>query len=171
MTSWFKKNFLLLLFGACIYLAYFFTHLPSFSHTQVLGVTTNLTLFEEPQDGRDFLVSSLNNARQEIDMEMYLLTDKQIIASLESARSRGVVVKVLLEQSPYAAGSINTKTEVELENKGIDVEWTNPAFSLTHEKAIVIDNQEVFILSQNLSAASFTKNREYDIVDTNSLLT
>jgi phosphatidylserine/phosphatidylglycerophosphate/cardiolipin synthase-like enzyme len=47
------------------------------------------------------------------------------------------------------------------------VQWTNSAFALTHEKTIVIDGQEVFILNQNLTTTSFSKNREYDIEDTN----
>ena len=49
----------------------------------------------------------------------------------------------------------------------ITFEWTNSTFSLTHEKSIVIDKNKAFILNQNLTASSFSKNREYDVLDTN----
>lgn len=166
--SWVRKNFLILIFSAIIYAVYLFTHpITQPPHHDVLGVNTNLVLYEEPKDGREFLTSALGEAQKEIDVEMYLLSDKQVIAALQDARNRGVVVNVLLEQHPFGGGSLNQKTYQELASKGISVKWTNPSFSLTHEKAIVIDNLKVFILSQNLTASSFEKNREYDIEDFN----
>lgn len=134
---------------------------------QVLGTNTNLAVFIEPQDGHLPLLSAIDNAEKEIDIEMYILTDKEIINHLTDARNRGITVRVLLEEHPFQSGSINNSVYKSFQQKGIDVQWTNPSFALTHEKSIIIDNKEVFILSQNLTASSFSKNREFDILDTN----
>ncbi len=169
MRSFLKKNLGILVLCFFIYSLYFvFNHQNLNNHSvQVLGTENNLTLFEQPMDGRSPIIDSINNAQKEIDLEMYLLSDKEIISALEAAHDRGIIVHVLLEQHPFGAGNINEKAKSELTADGIPVNWTNPSFALTHEKAIVIDNNEVWIMNQNLTAASFKSNREYDIMDDN----
>jgi len=73
----------------------------------------------------------------------------------------------MLEQHPFGGGGINNTTKKELEKMGLSVSWANPNYSLTHEKSIVIDGEELFILTQNLTTSAFSKNREYDVLDTN----
>lgn len=167
MLLFIRKNFLILLFSLVIYCAFFLVHTHTQQYQQILGATANLTLFEEPTSGYAPILSALDGAQKEIDIEVYLLSDKQIISALSQASKRGVVVNVLMEQHPFGAGNINEKSYTTLQKDGIHVMWTNPTFSLTHEKAILIDKKEVFILTQNLTAAAFNKNREYDILDTN----
>ncbi len=163
-----QKNLLVLVLSAFVYLAFFFFHHGQTSHTvNVLGATNNIALFQQPQTGRQPLLDAIQNAQKEIDMEMYLLTDKQIISSLIDAHNRGVSVQVLLEEHPFGTPTLNQKTYQKLKDAGINVLWTNPSFALTHEKAVIIDGVEVFILNQNLTTASFTKNREYDVIDAN----
>lgn len=162
-----KHSFLLALL-LLVYAAYFFTHLPSYrAYRSVLGASANLVLFQEPQDGRQPLLSAIGKANREILVEVYLLSDKQILQALESANDRGVAVRVLLEEHPFGGGNVNVKSYRQLQTSRIPVKWTSNAFSLTHEKAMVIDGQEAFILNQNLTVSSFSKNREYDIEDLN----
>lgn len=141
---------------------------PQVSHpAQVLGAAVNVSLFEQPEDGRVPILTALQSAKREIDIEVYELSDKQIIAALENAKSRGIIVKVLLEHHPFGSSSFNDTVEQQLQHDAIMVKWTNPVFALTHEKSIIIDANEVLILNQNLTASSFYKNREYDILDSN----
>lgn len=167
--TWFKKQwwFLLLLFF--VYGWYFISHTvhPQQQQTQVLGANTQVSLVTEPTEGRTQLLVTLANAKKEILVEVYLLSDKEVIAALSDAEKRGVDVRVMLEQHPVGGGSLNNSSSKALQTSGIKFAWTNSAFTLTHEKAIVIDDAEALILSQNLTASSFTKNREYDIFDTN----
>lgn len=134
---------------------------------RVLSATSNLTLFEQPQATQQPILEALGNAQHAIDIEVYLLSDEKIIAALEDAQRRGVIVRVMLEQHPFGGGSTNPKTMQILENAGIATKWTSSAFLLTHEKAIIIDNNLLFVLNQNLTASSFSKNREYNIIDDN----
>jgi cardiolipin synthase A/B len=161
-----KKILPVILLILLVYIWFFAFHKPPKpTEKQVLGANSNLTLFIEPNAGKKPIVDEINKAEKEIDIEVYLLSDKDIILSLESAKSKGVAVNVILEEHPFGGGNLNPKTRDELVSHGIAVEWSNPDFSLTHEKAIVIDNIEAFILSQNLTASAFTKNREFDILN------
>ena len=162
-----RKQFLLILCILLVYGAYVVTHVHTATKQQVLGASVNLSLFVQPESGEQPILDAINASQKEVDVEVYLLSDKDIIASLIAACGRGVTVRVMLEEHPFGGGTINQKTHQQLNSSCVHVAWTNPTFSLTHEKTIVIDSQEVFILNQNLTASSFTKNREYDIIDTN----
>ena len=59
-----------------------------------------LTLFIQPDDGRAPVLDLLNNAQTSIDLMIYLLSDRDVIAALKNAVLRGVAVRVLLEQNP-----------------------------------------------------------------------
>ncbi len=147
---------------------YFLAHThPQQTNVHVLGANTNLTLYEEPDAGHQPILDAIHAAQKEILVEVYLLSDKQIIQALVDATSRGVDVKVMMEQHPFGSGSLNEKSKEQLDASGISTEWSNPTFTLTHEKSITIDGSETFILSQNLTASAFTKNREHDVLDTN----
>lgn len=165
--SFFKKNILTLVPLLLVYAWFLIFNVVSHpSALQVLGADTNIILFAQPDAGRQPILDAIDNARQEILVEMYLLSDKQIIEALSNARERGVAVNVMLEKHPFGGSNLNNNSEKILRENGVAVKWTNPSFSLTHEKAIVVDGRQAFILNQNLTAAAFTKNREYDVIDT-----
>src|SRR5260221_4559759 len=165
-----KRSTIAILLLAIFYIGTLF--IQKFTQTQtpqaqVLSARTNLSLFEEPMEGRTPIINAINNAQQSVEVEVYLLSDKQIISALEQAQARGVSVKVMLEQHPFGGSSSNPKTKLMLSQANISVEWTSSAFSLTHEKAIIIDHKELFVLNQNLTTSAFSKNREYDVIDNN----
>lgn len=164
-----RKSILTLILLLIVYGSYFFSNTlaPKPATLNVLGADTNISLFIEPIDGRAPIINAINAAEKEILVEVYLMSDKEIINSLIAAKQRGVSIEVMLEQHPFGGGNLNNTTQKSLEDAGINFEWTNSTFSLTHEKSIVIDNNKAFILNQNLTTSSFSKNREYDILDTN----
>jgi cardiolipin synthase A/B len=123
------------------------------------------SIFVEPEDGPEPLLAELNGASKSIDLTMYLLTDKPLIAALEKAERRGVQVRTLLEQHPFGEGQGNADAYGRLQRGGIAVRWTGPRFKLTHEKAAVVDGKEALILTLNLTASAFSRNREYGAVD------
>jgi len=163
-----KKYIPTLIFMVLVYGWYFLVHQQAHpSKLNVLGASTNLQLYVQPETGHEPILDAINSAQKEILVEVYLLSDKQIINALEHAESRGVDVKVMMEEHPVGSSSLNKKTQQELSTDGITTEWSDPSFTLTHEKSITIDDSETFILSQNLTASAFSKNREYDVLDTN----
>jgi cardiolipin synthase A/B len=135
--------------------------------------TVGLQVYVEPDAGDGFLIDAIRQAQKSILLEMYLLTNRKIITVLEDAAHRGIDVRVMLEMHPYGGGSISPSNTLDrLAAAGVKTQGTNPAFALTHEKGMVIDNQTAYIMTSNFSLAAFggntsTKNREYIIVDNN----
>lgn len=165
-----RRSLPLIFLIAAVYIWYFAAHIvPAAAPVKVLTAGGNVSLFVEPSSGKDPIISQINAAQKEILVEVYLLSDKDVIKALEDARKRGVSVKVMMEEHPFGGGNLNPTTKKELETSNIQVNWTNPDFALTHEKTITIDGREVFVLNQNLTASAFSKNREYDIFDTNTV--
>lgn len=124
------------------------------------------TLFVEPEDGRGPLVAALREAKESIWLKCYLLSDHKIMDELIKAKQRGVEVKVVLEKEPYGGSKLNYKAKRDLVKEGILFRWASPAFALTHEKSIVIDQKKAFIMTLNLCSSSFKNNREYGVITT-----
>ncbi|MBI2495925.1 MAG: DUF1669 domain-containing protein, partial [Candidatus Omnitrophica bacterium] len=68
---------------------------------------------------RTALLELLNQAEQTIDVEMYVLTDDEVVVALERAEARGVQVRVILD--PNQSG--NQKHVERLKVHGIEVKW------------------------------------------------
>jgi cardiolipin synthase len=130
-----------------------------------VAANPDAAIFVEPDDGPEPLLTELNGAAKSIDLEMYLLTDRMVLSALEAAERRGVRVRVLLEQHPFGEGQGNDASYDRLQRAGIATRWTNRRFKLTHEKAAVIDGREVLILTLNLTASAFSRNRDYGVID------
>ena len=126
-----------------------------------------LKLIVQPDVGAQPIVSLLNSAQKTIRMEMYWLTDREVIDALKTARGRGVDVRVILEAQPLGGNSSNRPATNDLQAANVSVRTGNPAYRLMHEKAIVVDDRVALIATFNQTRASFTANREYGILDTN----
>jgi cardiolipin synthase A/B len=123
-------------------------------------------VFVEPGDGRSPILDEIAAARESIALEVYIVTDEPILQALEAADRRGVDVRVILEEHPYGGDGRQPEIFARLERAGIAVRWGNPVFRFTHVKAMVVDDAVALIMNQNLTAASFTGNREFGVITT-----
>lgn len=132
---------------------------------------SGLSVFVEPDAGPGPVVDAIRGAKKSAWVEMYLLTNKSVISALEEDANNGIDVRVMLEQHPYGGGSVSPQETLDkLKAAGVKAQFSNPAFALTHAKTMIIDNSTVYIMTSNftnaaLGTGSYTKNREYDIVD------
>lgn len=134
-----------------------------------------IQVFVEPDAGESPVVDAIESAKKSVWMEMYILSDSKVINALEDAASHGVDVRVMLEPHPFGA-SPPTRTMDELRAAGVKVEDSDPSYTLTHEKSMVIDSTTAFITTSNFSRAglggysssSSYNDRDYGIIDTNS---
>ncbi len=132
-------------------------------------------VFVEPDDGEQVIINAIRGAQKSIWLEIYILSDRNIIRTLEEAANRGLDVRVMLEPHPFGGGPSPSRTLDELAAAGIKVEPASPSFSLTHEKGMLIDANTAYIMTSNFSrsalggssGSSATRNREYGIIDTN----
>ncbi len=140
--------------------------LPDRLHLRSIAPNT-LALVVQPDDGRAPVLDAFNNAQTSIDLMIYLLSDRDVITALKNAVLRGVAVRVMLEQNPCCSNDNTMQRTVfgELQEARVQMQWTNPAFRLTHAKMAVVDGTIALIMSQNLTKTAFSFNREADIVD------
>jgi cardiolipin synthase A/B len=131
-------------------------------------------VFVEPNDGEQVIINAIASAQKSIWLEIYILSDRNVIRVLEEAANRGLDVRVMLEPHPFGGGTSPSETLDRLAASGIKAQFTNPSFSLTHEKGLIIDSSTVYIMTSNFSrsalggssGSSGYRNREYGIIDT-----
>lgn len=119
-----------------------------------------------PEAGLESILEIIASARRRIRVKMFKLTCQPIQKALIAARRRGVDVKVLLNPSRSDGSRANDEAFETLRNSGVAVEWTNPAFYVTHEKSMVVD-ELAFICTFNFADKYFTKTRGYAVVSRN----
>ncbi len=126
----------------------------------------NVKLIVEPEDNNYPITDSIKNAQKSIDLEVYLLSDKNVVQSLINAEKRGVNVRVILEEHPYKGYGANKDVKDNLSHYGVQTKWSNRVYTFTHSKFLVVDSKTGYILTMNLTKSSFTKNREFGIITT-----
>lgn len=136
-----------------------------------------VSVFVEPSAGDHSITSAILDAQKSVWVEMYLLSDRNVIRALEETAHKGVDVRVMLEMHPFGGGSSPKKVLDQLKAAGVQAQPTAPSFALTHEKGMIIDGSTAYIMTSNFTRAALggtsgsrsgTTNREYDIVDTNA---
>jgi phosphatidylserine/phosphatidylglycerophosphate/cardiolipin synthase-like enzyme len=133
---------------------------------------TGISVFVEPAAGETPVLHAIEGAQASVWVEVYLLTDRNVINALEDAASRGVDVRVLLELNPYGYGSTSPQeTLQQLQAAGVNARGSDTAYHYTHEKAIIVDGATLLVLTANLTksglgGSSYAENREFGIVDT-----
>src|SRR5437763_8319713 len=131
-------------------------------------------LFVEPDDGEQVIINAIRSARKSIWLEIYILSDRNVIRTLQEAANRGLDVRVMLEPHPVGGGPSTLRTLDELRAAGIKAQPTNPSLPLTHEKGMITDGTTIYIMTSNFSrsalggtsGSSGYSNREYGIIDT-----
>ncbi len=132
----------------------------------------HLTLYVEPADGVTPVTDAISHAHQSVWVEMYLLTNVNVINALEDASNQGLDVRVMLDPHPLGSSAISVQQTLDkLKAAGIKTNTANPAFQFTHAKFMVIDNTTLFLMTANMTAAALgtTKkatNREFLLYDT-----
>jgi len=112
------------------------------------------------------IVLLIAQAKNEIYLETYMLTEKRIQQSLIKAYKKWVNIKIILEKAPYKAYNINNKAYDKLKKEWINIKWSDKSdYSFNHSKVLLIDNLSI-ISTGNYSYSTFTKNRDFFIFTT-----
>jgi cardiolipin synthase len=141
---------------------------PSMTADANVKGSTAISIIVEP-DGNDAkqVVDAINTATTSINMTMYIISHQAIISALVARAKAHVNVRVILDGSTMNK-SFNTSAHDTLVAAGANVVWSNPAFTYTHEKAIMIDGTSAWIMTMNATSSAPTSNREYLALDTDA---
>jgi len=128
--------------------------------------TDSVEILAEPSDRASRLLGAINGAKTSIHVTMYLLGDKRFIDALVAQTRAGLDVKVVLNKSfPPGGGTGNQPAFDTLTAAGVSVKWAPVGFTLTHEKCVLVDRKQAWIMTMNLESSS-SQNREFLAIDT-----
>src|SRR6185503_18003705 len=61
---------------------------------------SELTLYQMPTAGPAPIVNAIDGATTSVDLSIYIMTNRKVIAALQRAAQRGVTVRVMIEPTP-----------------------------------------------------------------------
>jgi cardiolipin synthase len=117
-----------------------------------------------PDDSVQPILDAINHAGKSLRIKMFVFTDPSLLAAVIDAHRRGVKVRIMLNPKRRNGVSENDASRSQLEAAGIEVRDSNPAFDLTHEKSMVVDDEAAFVKSLNWQTENLTGTRDYAVV-------
>lgn len=124
----------------------------------ITGVSLNSSLSLNKQ-----YIKKISEARESIKIiTPYLAPPRRVFAALDSAALRGVKVSIIIPEDTdiKVLNKVNLITASRLTITGIDIFLSK---KMNHAKAMIIDDKEALIGSQNLDILSFNFNLETGI--------
>jgi cardiolipin synthase len=122
------------------------------------------TLIVLPDNTAKPILDAIHTARKSLRVKMFLFSHPELLKAVILAKRRGVDVRVMLNPARRSGKSENALTHKRLQAAGIKVIDSNPAFDVTHEKSMVIDDQVAFIQSLNWDLKNLTGTRDYAVI-------
>lgn len=122
------------------------------------------SLIVMPDDGAQPILDVLSRARKSLRLKMFVFSDATLIAAVVDAHRRGVKVRVMLNPLRRSGEAENESTRKALSKAGVDVLDTNPAFDVTHEKSLVVDDDVAVVHSLNWEKRNLTETRDFAVV-------
>ena len=138
-----------------------------FSNNEVYDAKVTPLSFPDDQGP---LFKALQDAESRIDISAYLISHPKVVSSLLNSMKNGVSVRVMTEGSPAGgAAAAEIKALKALSDAGADVRVMKQidgyrAYSYTHAKYAVVDEDTVIITSENWQESSFDTNRGWGAV-------
>jgi cardiolipin synthase len=122
------------------------------------------TLIVLPDDSVQPILDAIDGATKSLRIKMFIFTDPSLLDAVIAAHRRGVNVRIMLNPKRRNGVSENDETRSKLEAAGIEVRDSNPAFDVTHEKSMVVDDKTAFVKSLNWQTKNLTSTRDYAII-------
>ncbi|AEK57798.1 GTP-binding protein [Acidithiobacillus caldus] len=134
-----------------------------------------MPLYIEPNAGPAPILQVIDSARHQLDIGVYYLDDRQILAAVRDAVRRGVDVRIMVEPKPYGMKPWQVRKEVRaIESTGAHFRYVPNRFvshgdryAFYHAKYCV-NGHEAEIGTANFDWSAFHRNREYLYDTTNT---
>jgi phosphatidylserine/phosphatidylglycerophosphate/cardiolipin synthase-like enzyme len=117
-----------------------------------------------PDDSAKPILAAIEGASRTLRVKMFVFSDPSLLKAVVDAKRRGVKVRVMLNPARRSGEQDNEATRKALERVDVEVMDANPAFALTHEKSMVVDDETAFIKSLNWTTRNLSETRDYAVV-------
>jgi phosphatidylserine/phosphatidylglycerophosphate/cardiolipin synthase-like enzyme len=122
------------------------------------------SLIVMPDDSAQPILDAIAAAKKSLRIKMFLFSDPALLAAVIAAQKRSVKVWVMLNPARRGGEPENEATRRKLEKAGVKVIDSNPAFAVTHEKSMVVDDEIAFVKSLNWETKNLTETRDYAVI-------
>ncbi len=119
-----------------------------------------------PDDGIEPFVKAIAEAKRSIEIKMFQFSEPRLMEEVARAHRRGVALRIMLNPSRFTGEHDNDEAFQFFHQAAIPVQETAPRFLITHEKSMVIDKKEAYIMSLNWAPKYFGHTRDYALVTT-----
>jgi phosphatidylserine/phosphatidylglycerophosphate/cardiolipin synthase-like enzyme len=107
---------------------------------------------------RPMVLAAIAGACADVFIEMYVMTDMEVIEALSEAARRGVAVFVLFDPNQ----DLNQLAAVRLRETGVHVRFYRTQGEKLHAKAMEVDRRRLIMGSANWTSSGFLHNHELD---------
>jgi phosphatidylserine/phosphatidylglycerophosphate/cardiolipin synthase-like enzyme len=129
-----------------------------------------LKLLVQPGDGVAPLVDAINGAKSRVEIAIFRFDRSEIEKALANAAARGVFVHALIAYTNRGGERNLRKLEMRLLQAGITVARTADDLVRYHDKFLIVDRRELFLLSFNFTHLDIDHSRCFGLVITNPKL-
>ena len=123
-----------------------------------------MKLLTQPGSGSTELVDAINSAVKTIEIVIFRFDRREIEAALKAAAARGVFVHALVTYRNRGGEKSLRKLEMRLLEAGVTVARTSDDLLRYHDKFMIKDRQEFFLLSFNFTAIDIDHSRSFALV-------
>jgi cardiolipin synthase len=121
-------------------------------------------LIVEPDDGEKPVMDFLNSAQKTVALKQFTFTHPLLLETVMALHKRGVRVRVMLNGAKATGERLNDPFFEKMKSTGIEVQWSNPSFLVTHEKSIIVDGKSALLATFNFMEKYFQATRDYGIL-------
>ena len=126
-------------------------------------------LIVQPDDGEKPVVNFLDiRARKTVALKQFTFTHPLLLDTVIALHQKGVRVRVMLNGAKTTGERLNDPFFETMKSTGIEVQWSNPSFLVTHEKSIVVDGKSALLATFNFMEKYFQATRDYGVFDQRS---
>lgn len=137
-------------------------------HARYIG--GNLKLLIQPGDGVAPLLDAINGAKSRVEIAIFRFDRREIEQALANAAARGVFVHALIAYTNRGGERNLRKLEMRLLEAGITVARTADDLVRYHDKFLIIDRRELYMLSFNFTQLDIDRSRCFGLVTTDPKL-
>lgn len=121
-------------------------------------------LIVQPDDGVTPVRDLISAAKKTLLIKQFTFSEESLLQAVVDRKNAGVDVRIMLNPKRSGGDRANDLTYDFFKDHGVNIQWANPKFYVTHEKSIVIDGEAALIATFNLCTKYFTQTRDYGIV-------
>ena len=124
----------------------------------------SVKLLVQPGSGSTALVEAINRASKSIEIVIFRFDRREIEAALKAAAARGVFVHALVTYRNRGGEKSLRKLEMRLLESGVTVARTADDLFRYHDKLMIIDRQELYLLAFNFTALDIDHSRTFGLI-------